>query len=184
MLSGWDGQFESSSKYKFDDTSVGFGCPESQGLTSLRTLNLSGCKNLADVRILEAFSQLDNLTCSSLPVEELPDLRNFPRLKYLYLSDCTRLRRLTLTSIDRLMALLCLDLDGCISLEELPDLGMFPALQKLLLEGCSGLTTLSSSEQLPALKVLDASRCRGLSRVDLDQLQALCPQCRINGIVE
>ena len=188
MLRGWDGtlgQVESNLCRLDDITSVKFDLPNYQRLTGLQTLSFSGCKNLADVTCIGAFSRLESLTCSSLPADELPDLSNFPRLKYLYLSGCTRLRRLTLSCIKPLSALQLLDLDDCINLKALPDLRMFPALQKLWLEGCSALTTLRSSERLPALRVLDASGCRNLNRDDIDRLQALCPHCRIHrGLVE
>ena len=152
--------------------------PDPQRFRNLRELTLYSCQRLADLTSIEAFSQLERLECWGLPVSELPDLSNFPRLESIEVSYCESLRRLT--SREPIHALSYVELRKCRSLTTLPDLGMLPSLKELLLEGCSGLTTLRCSRPLRALEVLDVRRCSSLSGDALDQLRAmLCPECKI-----
>ncbi|KAG0627859.1 hypothetical protein M758_2G233500 [Ceratodon purpureus] len=177
MLRGWDspsGRGEESS-CKRQDSYMQVDSREYQRLIGLRRLELRRCSNFVDCD-----GQLESLEINSLPVREMPDLSNFPHLNKLDLRDCDFLTRLT-SYYEPVPGLRSLTIVGCNAVEYVPDLGMmFPALERLFLGGCSEIVSLTSSEPLTRMRLLDVIGCKGVSEGDVDQLRALCPpQCRV-----
>ncbi|KAG0631760.1 hypothetical protein M758_1G277600 [Ceratodon purpureus] len=157
--------------------------PDLSSFPELTTLTVAVCKSLRTLTTgepIHALSELAVWKCGSLT--SLPDLSNFPGLGRLSLVGCAGISRLSTSKPMKALQMLELgDYDSrtACGVKALPDLGMFPALVRLNVSGCTWLTTLRSSVPLPALKRLDARGCKSLSSVDLDELQALCPQCKI-----
>ncbi|KAG0556527.1 hypothetical protein KC19_11G060000 [Ceratodon purpureus] len=156
--------------------------PDLSSFPGLTSLVVSYCKSLKTLTIgepIHALSELSVYQCSSLT--SLPDLSSFPGLVRLNLLGCTGISRLStskpMTAL-KVLVLGHLDWTSC-GVKAVPDLGMFPALEILNLWGCTLLPTLKSSVPLPALRLLDATGCTSMSSADLDELQALCPQCKI-----
>ena len=67
-----------------------------------------------------------------------------------------------------------LDLSGCTSLEELPDLSGLAALQTLDMSGCTSMAALPALSGLTSLQMLDLSSCSALAALpELESLPAL-----------
>ncbi|KAG0556528.1 hypothetical protein KC19_11G060100 [Ceratodon purpureus] len=162
--------------------------PDLSSFPGLTTLEVIVCVSLRTLTICEpilALSVLEVESCSSLT--SVPDLSNFPGLVSLKLFGCAGISRLStnkpMTAL-KVLVLVEYSWTGG-GVKAVPDLGiMFPALETLNVSGCTLLTTLRSSVPLLALKKLDATGCPSLSSADLDELQALCPQCEIIKINE
>ena len=166
-------RWDCTSVEQVEDTSVlDVDVSDSHMESKLETLKLSIC-GLSDLRSIGCFILLQRLEIAALPVTELPDLSNFPRLKYLRLWGCERLGRL----MNRvpMNALSELEIDGCSSLGTIPDLcKSLPGLSTFTLERCDGVTLVSSSGPLTALTVFRVKSCNTLTAVpDLAMFPAL-----------
>ena len=137
------------------------------GAPNLELLIINDCENLIEVH--EAIGSLDNL--------KIWDLRKCKKLKIL-------------PSSFRLKSLEVICLDGCVSLEKLPDLGA-PNLESLDISGCENLIevheAIGSLDKLKTwgltkckkLQILPSSfRLKSLEDIDLDGCKLGCPKLR------
>ncbi len=130
-------------------------------LTNLRTLNLSGCKQVTDIPPLTTLTELRSIDlswCSKLT--NLPELNTLTRLEILNLCWCRDLK--TLPELNALVNLLTLNLSRCTSLTELPNISRLVNLVNLNLEWCKDLKTLPELITLTKLEVLLLNQCTGL----------------------
>ncbi|KAM5552791.1 hypothetical protein ABKV19_025150 [Rosa sericea] len=167
--------------------------PDLSGIPNLKELDLSECTGLVEVpdsiRFLHNLVTLNLSGCESL--KELPDLSGIPNLKELCLapvfilgpnkldlSECTGLVEVP-DSIRFLHNLVTLNLSGCESLKELPDLSGIPNLKRLDLSECTGLVEVPDSIRfLHNLDSLQASTCTKLAAfpkipIKMDSLREL-----------
>ena len=112
---------------------------ELKGLSSLITVGLYRCPNLANIDALTDMEELAMLTIDGSPVlVNIDPLTKLKNLTFLRLSSCT-----TLTNVDalrELKALEDLNLSGCTGLKNVDALHGLTGLERLNLEGCTGLT--------------------------------------------
>jgi hypothetical protein len=142
--------------------------PSLDGLTSLQTLLLSDCSSLTSLPSFEGLMSLRELKlsgCTGLRDSEgsalPPSLGGLTALEWLDMDGCSGLT--SLPSIDGLAELRALSLRDCSGLKSLPSLNGLTALQELDLNGCSGLTSLPSLDKSTALEELDLGGCSGLT---------------------
>ncbi|TXG70963.1 hypothetical protein EZV62_005898 [Acer yangbiense] len=122
------------------------GCPIKSPLSSFYLENLvkldmryskveqlwNGCQPLVKLKEVDlSFSSL--ISC--------PDFSGSPNLKSLILQDCKYLREIS-PSIQYLIKLRCLHLEGCCSLKSIPDCSGLNSLKLLFLSSCSNLEML------------------------------------------
>ncbi|XLR36497.1 hypothetical protein S83_064397 [Arachis hypogaea] len=86
------------------------------------------------------------------------------KLKYLYLSDCFRLKRIP--DLSEAPNLEILDVQFCKELNDFPSyLTRHKSLVKLILYGCSSLETLGSKLEMSSLKELDLDFCTSMRKL-------------------
>jgi Leucine-rich repeat (LRR) protein len=132
--------------------------PDLRQLLKLEMLDIRACHRLRDwsretpgpdLLCAGTLPQLETLKCSYLPITELPDLSNFPRLKELDLDHCGGL--LSLSSSEPLMALEVLMLSSCRNLKTLPDLSCSKRLLYFKLLYCGVRVNTQEIEKLRAM---------------------------------
>jgi internalin A len=148
--------------------------PELAGLTSLQTLNLTGCEqlsgNLSPLASLTSLQLLNLVACQQLSGDLRP-LAGLTSLQSLNLRWCGQLSG-DLTPLARLTSLQSLDLSSCDQLSDLTPLARLTSLQSLDLGYCKQLSgDLSPLARLTSLQSLDLSSCDQLS--DLSPLAGL-----------
>src|SRR6516162_3066721 len=131
-------------------------------LTSLQSLNLSGCSQLSgDLGPLAELTSLQILDLSRC--SQLSDLRQLAELKSLQslnLSECSRLSG-DLPPLAELTSLQSLNLYGCKQLSDLSPLAGLKSLQSLNLTGCLGVRRFAPLESLlPTLQELRLFGCK------------------------
>ena len=154
---------------------------------NLERLDLSQCKELANVDGLEGLPHLTDLQllgCSNLT--NLHGLKGLTALANLNLTGCSQL--VNLDGLEELTSLTCLDLNRCRQLANLDGLkrlrnlarlnmqGYLPVnldglkgltgLAVLDLSGCEQLTSVDALKGLTNLHILDLGECTGLVNVD------------------
>ncbi|KAL4605423.1 hypothetical protein ACB092_09G027700 [Castanea dentata] len=137
--------------------------PSSFRLKSLEYINLDGCISLEKLPDLGA-PNLENLItsgCENL-IEVHEAIGSLDKLKRWELKDCKKLQ--ILPSTLRLKSLEDIDLDGCVSLEKLPDLGA-PNLENLTMNNCKRLRILPSSFRLKSLEYINLDGCISLEKL-------------------
>ncbi len=181
--------------------------PELERLTSLQSLNLSGCWQLSgDLAALTNLTSLQSLNlswCGQLS-GDLSPLAGLTSLQSLNLSWCEKLSGdLTplarLTSLQRTrtspdatksttilhwpnsLSLQWLDLGGCRQISNVSPLANLTLLQQLGLSGCDQVSDISPLAKLTVLQYLNLSGCEQLSDlaplVNLTTLQRLNISC-------
>jgi hypothetical protein len=126
------------------------------GLSSLTALDLSGARNISDLRPLGRLTQLRTLTlanCAS--VTDLSPIANLAGLTGLTLSRCEKLS--DLSPIEKLSG----------------------RLTALNLAGCSGIADIYSLSKCTALKSLDLRGCGRIPAADIEWLQKQLSGCKI-----
>ena len=132
------------------------------GLISLQTLDFSGCGQLKEVASLPGLESLQTLNLSGC--EQLVDLSGMRGLRSLQTLDLSRCGQLTdLGPLDGLGSLRRLDLSGCGQLKEVALLPGLESLQTLNLSGCHQLVDVSGMRGLRSLQMLNLSRCGQLT---------------------
>ncbi len=149
-----------------------------QGLPNLRTLDLSGCKEVADLDVSSLIA-LENLYLSRCRKLKSLDVSALPQLRQLYLDGCAGLSQLKgleslnqLTDLDVSNATSLPDLDGVGSLAslivldirnvDLPDfeeIGSLPALRVLRMGGQDAIQTLEPFSGIETLKEIHLEAC-------------------------
>ena len=134
------------------------------GLSSLTTLNLSGCKFLSDIRPLRDLTSLISLDlngCESL--SDISALSGLSSLTWLNLGLCTTLTEIS--AIRGLISLTSLILDRCRSLTDITALSDLTSLTSLNLSECRSLTNITALSGLTSLTSLDLSWCESLTDI-------------------
>ncbi|XP_030926682.1 disease resistance-like protein DSC1 isoform X2 [Quercus lobata] len=156
--------------------------PSSFRLKSLKDIYLNGCVSLEKLPDLGApnLEYLNINNCENL-IEVHEAIGSLDKLKLWDLMKCKKLQ--ILPSSFRLNSLEEIDLDGCVSLEKLPDLGA-PNLKILLMENCENLIEVHEAiGSLDKLKRWDLSNCKKLqilpSSFRLKSVKDIC----LNGCV-
>ncbi|XP_030925032.1 protein SUPPRESSOR OF npr1-1, CONSTITUTIVE 1-like [Quercus lobata] len=144
-------------------------------LKSLEDINLDGCVSLEKLPDLGA-PNLENLNmdnCENL-IEVHEAIGSLDKLKRWDLSNCKKLQ--ILPSSFRLKSLKDIYLNGCVSLEKLPDLGA-PNLEYLNINNCENLIEVHEAiGSLDKLKLWDLMKCK--------KLQILPSSFRLNSLEE
>ncbi|TXG60462.1 hypothetical protein EZV62_015035 [Acer yangbiense] len=135
--------------------------PNMRRLTSLKTLILHGCSNLA--KFPEISDGITDLSLSETAIENVPSfVECFTNLRRFSLNHCRRLKRVS-SSIFQLKLVSSLDLTGCSQLEDLPEvLENKEKLFSLYLERSALKTLPSSIELLPQLSILVMRDCKNI----------------------
>jgi len=145
------------------------------GLTGLTRLLLGGDRSSGSTR--RSLSGLEGSSVQHLTLtrcgllEDLRPLAEASQLEHLELVRCQALE--DLSPLSRL-GLHTLDLEGCVALGDVAQLGGLRRLQRLCLNGCEGVTSLEGLESLALLEALELKGCSKLVSVEpLDGLSAL-----------
>lgn len=158
-------------------------------LPNLKSIDLTGCTNLSNIRALSSLKKMRSVDISECNVENTDALRNLSELRIFYAADCPRL--VDINSLSSHPSLSQIDIRGSsnirdIQLTDIPSLGMFCApdcdslrsvsidgdlggLANLELRQSENLSRVSLPNSLPSLEKVDVSYCRNLR--DLDFLQ-------------
>jgi internalin A len=141
------------------------------GVTSLQTLDLSGCEQVSDLSPLSGVTSLQTLNLSGCEqVSDLSPLIGLTSLQALKLSGCKLVT--DLFPLSGLTSLQSLDLSGCKQLSgDLFPLASLTSLRSLSLSGCERLSDLTPLAGLTSLQSLDLAGCEQLS--DLSPLTGL-----------
>nr|AXU93532.1 RPP4/RPP5-like protein [Arabidopsis thaliana] len=112
--------------------------PTDVNLSSLETLDLSGCSSLRSFPLIS--KSIKWLYLENTAIEEIPDLSKATNLKNLKLNNCKSLVTLP-TTIGNLQKLVRFEMKECTGLEVLPTDVNLSSLETLDLSGCSSLRT-------------------------------------------
>jgi Leucine-rich repeat (LRR) protein len=112
--------------------------PTDVNLSSLETLDLSGCSSLRSFPLIS--ESIKWLYLENTAIEEIPDLSKATNLKNLKLNNCKSLVTLP-TTIGNLQKLVSFEMKECTGLEVLPIDVNLSSLMILDLSGCSSLRT-------------------------------------------
>nr|AXU93569.1 RPP4/RPP5-like protein [Arabidopsis thaliana] len=112
--------------------------PTDVNLSSLETLDLSGCSSLRSFPLIS--KSIKWLYLENTAIEEIPDLSKATNLKNLKLNNCKSLVTLP-TTIGNLQKLVRFEMKECTGLEVLPTDVNLSSLMILDLSGCSSLRT-------------------------------------------
>ncbi|XP_031378937.1 TMV resistance protein N-like isoform X2 [Punica granatum] len=139
--------------------------PTNLDLKSLIVLDLSRSMVARKLKVLD-------LT-GCLQLRKTPDFSASPALERLILRSCHNLVSID-PSIEKLSALVSLDIRNCTSLKNLPQLGSMEALTELLVDGTSirELPVLRDTDKLENLETLSANNCKLLAQIP-DSLKCL-----------
>jgi internalin A len=132
-------------------------------LTSLKSLNLVGCRKVRDLTPLSSLTSLQSLDlhmCAQ--IDDLTPLASLTTLRSLSLFTCGQISNLT--PLASLTALQSLDLTWSWEITDLTPLTSLIALRSLKLFRCRRITDLTPLVGLTALQELDLSHCRGAHR--------------------
>ncbi|CAN0880744.1 Disease resistance protein L6 [Linum grandiflorum] len=154
----------------------------------LETLSLSNCEKLIEVSGIEGLRSLEVLDMSGCKsVEKLPNLSSLrsrrntlslgncfhpnlssptPCLHTLSLSNCEKL--IEVSGIEELSWLKVLNMNGCMSIQKLPNLSNL-RLETLSLNNCEKLIEVSGTEELKRLKVLEMNNCKSIEMLQLSK---------------
>ena len=136
------------------------------------------CRNVFDENSFDAYETLNLSNCHS--VGSLGDIGSLTSLKYLYLQNCSVLKRLP--NLGGSPHLQVVDLSYCCMLEDLGDIGALRALQNLYLQHCRSLRSLRNLSGA-CLKVMDLTGCSELEDLgNFDLLRSL-QMLNLNGCV-
>jgi len=133
-------------------------------LTSLQTLDLSGCSNLASFTIPDTLLSLKRLSlsgCQNLASVTIPD--TLLSLEYLYLSHCSNLASVIIPHT--LISLNVLNLAYCLRLTSITISNSLTSLESLSLSHCSNLASVIIPDTLTSLDFLNLSHCSNLASV-------------------
>nr|AXU93652.1 RPP4/RPP5-like protein [Arabidopsis thaliana] len=160
--------------------------PTDVNLSSLETLDLSGCSSLRSFPLIS--ESIKWLYLENTAIEEIPDLSKATNLKNLKLNNCKSLVTLP-TTIGNLQKLVSFEMKECTGLEVLPTDVNLSSLMILDLSGCSSLRTFplistnivwlylenTAIEEIPStignlqdLRCLYMKRCTGLELLPTD----------------
>ena len=164
-----------------------------EGLVSLTTLDIRGCKALQDIQALKGLVRLTALNlinCQSL--SDLSGLEGLSSLQELNLNGCTAVTRLQ--ALSGLTTLTTLDLSRC-AMSALRSLSALSGLRSLRIYSGKHLSDLSGLEGLSSLKGLQLRLCErvtdlqplsgltSLSTLDLQDCRALVDLSGLEGLV-
>ncbi|XP_031380047.1 TMV resistance protein N-like isoform X1 [Punica granatum] len=123
------------------------------------------------MKVARKLKVLDLTGC--LQLRKTPDFSAFPALERLILRSCHNLISID-PSIEKLSALVSLDIRNCTTLKDLPQLGSMEALTELLVDGTSirELPVLRDTDKLENLETLSANNCKLLAQIP-DSLKCL-----------
>ncbi|VYS62975.1 unnamed protein product [Arabidopsis thaliana] len=153
--------------------------PTDVNLSSLETLDLSGCSRLRSFPLIS--TSIEWLNLENTAIEEILDLSKATNLKRFYLSGCKSLVTLPST-IGNLHRLVRLEMKECTGLELLPTDVNLSSLETLDLSGCSRLRSfplISTSiewlnlENTAIEEILDLSKATNLKRFYLSGCKSL-----------
>ncbi|XP_039164480.1 disease resistance protein RPV1-like [Eucalyptus grandis] len=130
----------------------------------LRTLSVSDCGNLLEVRGLDKLICLESLTVKMFCSIEWLDLLNFKGLKTLVAKQCKKLAEIQ--GLNRLEDLEILRVNQCTSIKRL-DLPKSGRLKELKAKACENLAEILSLNRSEFLESLDISECTSIKRLDL-----------------
>ena len=144
------------------------------GLTALQSLDLSWCHYIAGLSPLAGLTALQslNLEASCHLIAEFSPLAGLTALQSLNLWGCRQISELS--PLAGLTSLQSLDLDGCEQIADLSPLAGLTALQSLTLEGCRQISDLSPLAGLTALQSLNLEWC--------DQIAELSPLAALSSL--
>ncbi|XP_068329863.1 disease resistance protein RPV1-like [Pyrus communis] len=138
--------------------------PSSIHMTSLKTLDLSGCSSLEMFpEISEVMKELSYLNLSGSKIKELSSsINNLTRLSWLDLQDCKELKSLP-SSICQLKSLRYVSLSGCTKFEAFPSIEEnMEELRELHLDGTCIRELSPWIERLQGLVILNLRNCESL----------------------
>ncbi|PQM41633.1 putative disease resistance protein [Prunus yedoensis var. nudiflora] len=144
-----------------------------ENMSHIRTLNLSDTR----IEFLPSVSEASNLchlvlrNCQNL--KELPPLDHLLKLEELNLCDAINLNGIKAEFLEHMVHLRILDLSGT-PLTKLPSMSRLTNLRQLSLEGCSSLETVPNLEALTSLEILDLSKTKIGSLPPLNTFSNLC----------
>ncbi|PKI57490.1 hypothetical protein CRG98_022141 [Punica granatum] len=135
--------------------------PDLSKLSALSLMMVFICEKLVEILVVSSWQAIETLNVS-----------NLKSLAYVDVRGCTRLKGLD--GLDKLGALMRLNIAGCKSIEKLPDLSNLKSLQNLNACGCEKLQGLDGLDKLGALTRLSISGCKSIERLpDLSNLKSL-----------
>ncbi|PKI38617.1 TMV resistance protein N-like isoform X2 [Punica granatum] len=140
--------------------------PDLSDLVNLKRLHLSGDFELEEERLRRLW-KLEKLFLKSVKFSTLPEqIATFSQLKEIHISDCRELKCLPpLPS-----SLYSLTVNGCSSLQRLPNISNLTNLSQLHVNSCSSLTEIEGLGGLMSLRILWTS---GSPLTNLDGLERL-----------
>ncbi|XP_059638874.1 disease resistance protein L6-like [Cornus florida] len=118
-------------------------------LVSLECLDLSGCSNLSNLKMLHPENELDQSNLNKLKKFEVISCKNLNKIEGLHI----------------LVSLEYLNLSYCSSMVRMPNLSNLKMLRHLLLSECTSLREIEGLEALEALEELDIRWCSSLEKV-------------------
>jgi hypothetical protein len=169
-------------------------------LTSLKSLDLCGCRQIAGIEPLATLTSLQSLDlswCTQIRLEPLAALTSLLRLDLFgcrQISDLKPLAALTslqslnlsgcaqisdLTPLAALTSLQSLNLSGCAQISDLTPLAALIWLQSLNLSGCTQITSLKPIAALALLRFIDLSGCPQISGLAIAALPSLDEKSRM-----
>ncbi|MDF1849352.1 MAG: leucine-rich repeat protein [Verrucomicrobiales bacterium] len=160
------------------DTLIAIDCPKlvsAEGVgfhPKLADLVFTESTALEDVSAIEGLPELKTLDLSGCSQVAALDISTLPSIENLYLSRCRKLTALDLSSATGLQQLY---LDGCAGLKEIVGLDGLSQLTDLDVSNATGLIHLSGVEKLSSLVVLDI---RNVDLTDFSGIGAL-PTLRV-----
>jgi internalin A len=134
-------------------------------MENLSLLNLSGCKSLDNLKVLEpviSITELYLLNCESLST--LDGISRLQKLSKLELATCKSLENVD--ALSGLASLRSLNLAGCSSLTTIQCINDLASLEELTLSYCTSLQTLNGLSGMLNLAILNLAGCSSLSEVN------------------
>ncbi|XP_031102698.1 disease resistance protein TAO1-like isoform X2 [Ipomoea triloba] len=141
--------------------------PSFENLTELEELCIDGCSTLEKFpninKEMKSITYLDPKNCCSLL--ETPNFAMMPNLKQLRLSEWEKLKEIH-PSFENLTELEELCIDGCSTLEKLPNINKeMKSITHLELENCCSLLKTQNFAMMTNLKQLRLSKCEKLKEI-------------------
>ncbi|KAI6682314.1 hypothetical protein NL676_036195 [Syzygium grande] len=136
-------------------------------LGKLTKLDATNCNILAEVcSDIGELSSLKALRLLGTGICGLPEsiyLSCFKTLKFLNINHCEKLR--DIQTLEKFSSCQWLYIDGCKSLEKLPNLSKFEGLIELIVKDCHGLLDISELKEMRSLEFIDMSRCKSIEHL-------------------